>query len=66
MKIEVDKKDLISLVKGSVPSFNDFEHPLVVKGGHSYCDQYGRTSWDSLDSLSENELYDLYIVLKNK
>jgi hypothetical protein len=65
MLVDLDRKDLESLVKGKSPSYNDFSNDLVKKAGHSYSDQYGRTSWDSLHKLSDNELYQLHIILKN-
>ena len=57
MKIEVNKEGLKSMVRGNVPSYNDFDNDLVIKAGHSYSDQYGRTRWGNLDDLTEEELY---------
>lgn len=65
MKIELDRKALETLVKGSQPDYNEFENPLVKKAGHSYSDQYGRTSWGSLENLTDEELYKLYEICKN-
>jgi hypothetical protein len=64
MNIELDRKDLESLVKGSEPHYHAFNHPLVIKAGHRYSDQYGRTTWHNLDSLSDEELHQLYMVCK--
>jgi hypothetical protein len=66
-KIIVDRKDLENLVKGSSgPAPSAFNHPLVIKSGHWYSDQYGRTSWDSLSALSDYELYQLYLICRDK
>ncbi len=66
MNIEIDRKGLEILVNGSVPDYNDFENPLVKKAGHDYNDQYGRTSWCSLKNLTDNELYELYIICRKR
>ena len=65
MLVEFDRDGLEMLVKGSVPNYNEFENPLVKKAGHSYSDQYGRTTWSSLRELSEKELYELYLICRN-
>ncbi len=64
MNIELDREDLEALVKGSSPAYSVFENPLLKKAGHSYSDQYGRTSWSSLSKLSDEELYQLYKICK--
>tara|TARA_B100000768_G_scaffold175924_1_gene187976 strand:+ start:843 stop:1049 length:207 start_codon:yes stop_codon:yes gene_type:complete len=65
MKVELARKGLETLVKGSQPYYNEFENPLVKKAGHYYSDQYGRTSWGSLDNLTDTELYKLYEVCRD-
>jgi hypothetical protein len=65
MKIELDRKGLETLVAGSELNYNEFKNPLVKKAGHDYCDQYGRTRWYSLDKLTDDELYQLYIICRN-
>ena len=62
MKVDLNRKDLEALVKGSCPNYHEFENELVKKAGHSYSDQYGRTSWDSLEKLTDEELYKLYKI----
>lgn len=64
MKVNLDINDLKALVKGSSPSYSNFNNALVKKAGHSYSDQYGRTSWSSLDTLTEEELWSLYQICK--
>lgn len=65
MKIKLDRKALETLVKGIHPCYNEFGNPLVKKAGHSYSDQYGKTSWGSLENLTDEELYKLYEICKN-
>ena len=65
MKIELDRKGLEILVAGSEPDYNEFDNPLVKKAGHDYSDQYGRTSWRNLSELTDDELYEVYIICRN-
>jgi hypothetical protein len=65
MKIELDRKGLEILVNGSQPYYNEFANPLVKKAGHDYSDQYGRISWQSLNKLTDDELYQLYLICRN-
>lgn len=64
MNVELDRKDLESLVKGSYPNYSEFGNELVKKAGHYYSDQYGRTNWNSLNKLSDEELWKLYLICK--
>lgn len=64
MKIELDREGLKILVQGTQPDYRVFENSLLKKAGHSYSDQYGRNSWSSLDNLSDNELYQLYLICR--
>lgn len=64
--VVMTRQNLEALVKGSSPSIELFENVLVKKAGHSYSDQYGKTSWDSLDKLSENELFRLYRICQSR
>lgn len=64
MTVELNRKDLESLVKGSCPNYREFDNPLVKKAGFSYNDQYGKVNWGGLNKLTEEELYALYLVCK--
>lgn len=66
MKVELDRHDLKALVKGSIPEFKDFNNPLIMKAGHLYSDQYGQTCWNNLGELTDDELWEVYIICKNK
>ena len=65
MKLDLDRIGLETLVKGSQPYYDEFDNPLVKKAGHDYSDQYGRTTWRTLDKLTEDELYELYLICRN-
>ena len=65
MKVELNRKDLEALVMGGYPNYSEFDNPLVKKAGHSYSDQYGRTSWDNLDGLTDEELYQLHLICRD-
>lgn len=62
MLIEVGKSELIAMVKGSYPSYEHMELPLVKRCG-SYTGGF-RDCWDwsyySLSELTDTELHDLY------
>lgn len=65
MTIDLDRKGLETLVKGCSPYYSEFENPLVKKAGHLYNDQYGKTYWNNLSELTDEELYQLYLICKN-
>lgn len=65
MTVELDRKGLTALVHGSIPYYNEFDNPLVVKAGHEYSDQYARTYWRKLHNLTDEELYELYIICRD-
>lgn len=65
MNIDLTRDDLRNLVKGCSVNYSGFDHPLVIRAGHSYSDQYGRTTWGSLNDLTDEELLELYKVCKD-
>ena len=65
MKIELTTKELQAMVNGSAPYYDAFNHPLILKAGHRYCEPYGSTSWSNLDNLTDDELYEVYLINKN-
>lgn len=65
MTINLDKKDLVSLVKGTDPDYNVMDN-MSVKPYGRYNGSYGTWTWeDSLHSLSEEKLYSIYVICKN-
>jgi hypothetical protein len=65
MKVELDRKGLEILVRGSEPYYDAFNHPLIIKGGHCYYDQYGTTRWERLKDLTDEELCEVYLICRN-
>ena len=63
--IDLDKEDLIALVKGFDPTYEQMEHPLCKKNG-TFSGSYGRWDWnyDAFKDSSEQELYNFYLYLK--
>ena len=66
MKVELNKKDLISLVMGIVPPYSVYNEPLVKKCGEHCGGFVDRWDWDNfeLEKLTEEELYELYNICK--
>jgi hypothetical protein len=64
LTLQLDKKDLTALVRGSSPSYAVMSHPLV-KAHYEYQDHPQREWWRGLDKLSEAELWTLYVVVRN-
>lgn len=67
MLVELNKKDLLFLVKGTSPSYNLFDDS-VVKSCGTYSGSYDRWDWldSSLNKLTESELWSLYVKCSNK
>lgn len=65
MNIELDRKGLEALVRGSQLNYKEFKNYLVKKAGHAYSDQYSRTYWCTLHDLTDDEVYQLYLICRN-
>ena len=65
MKIDLDKKDLITLVCGNSPGF-DFITEFSNLDYGSYNGSYGTWNWNhyKLEKLSDGELWELHIKMK--
>ena len=64
MRVELDKEDLICLVRGGSPSHRALTIPFI-KEYCDYSDQYGRYTWHGLEKLSEDSLWNIYYLVKN-
>ena len=62
MKVDLDKADLVCLVKGITPNYE----PLVKRCGHYVGGFSERWEWNKsqLMELTENELCELYSICK--
>lgn len=63
-KINVDRQDLINLIKGSDPTFEQMNIPVIASNGW-FSGSYSRWSWTgNFKELDDQGLYELYITLK--
>jgi hypothetical protein len=67
MTIDLDKRDFISLVMGTDPSYSVMDHPLVKAGGRYYggfsdCWQWNR---GKLNEMSESDLLKIYKMCRD-
>jgi hypothetical protein len=64
MTVDLDKKALVSLVKGTEPYYSAFDNPLVKRCGKWIAGFVDSWSWSgtSLYDLTEEELYELYKI----
>lgn len=67
MQVDLDKKDLIALVKGKEPNYDVFDHPLVKQCGEYRGGMTDSWHWNKyvLEEISEAQLWELYQVCKN-
>ena len=63
MEAKLNREDLVALLKGVVPNWGAMDNPLVKKAGWYFCD-YGNSHWKSLDNLTDEELYECYLICK--
>lgn len=65
--VHLDRKDLLSLVKGTDPYYSVFEHPLVQENGDYTGGFVDKWSWNHprLNALSNEKLVELYYICKN-
>jgi hypothetical protein len=64
MKIELDRIGLETLAKGWMPNYHLWEHPLVLKAGSCYIVN-GTSCFEELHKLTDEELYELYVLCRN-
>jgi hypothetical protein len=62
--VELDKADLVSLVRGTEPSYKTMGNPLVKTCG-VFNGSYGTWHWNTFEllKLSEVELFTLYKLM---
>lgn len=66
MKLELDRKDLISLAKGMNPNYRVMDISLVKNNGRMggpHGDQWS-WKWNAFDDLSDLEIYGIYLICK--
>lgn len=64
MLLEINKENLIDMIRGSQPSYNMIER---LNGYVHYSDQYGKYTWNevNLKELSEFALMTMYQSIKS-
>ena len=66
MLVDLEKEDLINLVKGVSPYFTAMNEPYI-KGMGNYDDYRSSWKWDktALEQLDESDLLLIYYICKN-
>jgi hypothetical protein len=67
IQVNLDKEDLVNLVMGTSPYYNEFENPQIKQCGSYTGGMTERWDWKTteLEKLSEEKLYELYLICKN-
>lgn len=67
MKVDLDKKDLVNLVRGTIPSYDAMESPLIKPHGEYTGGFADGWQWNSnlYDVCNEDELLGMYYVCKD-
>lgn len=67
MVIELEKEDLVNLVKGSNPHYNVMNDSLIKQCGSFIGGHHDRWEWDnsSLEKLTESQLWQMYSVCRD-
>lgn len=67
MTIDLDRKDLIALVRGTSPNFSEMNNPKIKKHGSWVGGHHDRWDWNfsSIENASDAELIELYKICKD-
>ena len=67
MKVDLTKKDLISLIKGTNPHYNVMDNNLVKLCGRYIGGFRDEWKWNCSfnDDLTEDQLWNLYVLCRN-
>ncbi|MEK5166237.1 hypothetical protein NYE69_28430 [Paenibacillus sp. FSL R5-0527] len=67
MQMDLDKDDLVSLVRGTSPWYSAMDHPLVQRYGEYYGGHKEGWAWhtERLKGCSEEELLYIYQICKD-
>lgn len=66
MKIILDRKDIISLAKGTSPNYDIMEDNIISKNGTFNGSQgYWEWEWNAFEDLTEDEIYKVYLKCKH-
>jgi len=67
MKVELDRDDLVSLVKGTYPSYEIMDSPLIRLSGKYVGGFHDKWVWNDKFSpvLTEDNLWEMYNICKD-
>jgi len=65
MFVNLDKQDILTMIKGSYVTYNLFDN-ILIKRHLKYYDQTGKQEWSDLDNYDIKVLYCLYLIIKRK
>lgn len=67
MILDLDRYDLMSLVKGKTPNYSVMHNPLVEKHGYYTGGIKDEWTWNfcTLHDCSDESLYEIYLICKN-
>jgi hypothetical protein len=64
INFNLDKEDLISLLKGTVPNYSIMNNPLIDNNGY-FNGSYGTWNWYSkIENLDEETIFKMYMLCK--
>lgn len=63
MKLTLTRDDLVAMARGVEPGYEEMDHPKVKPHGW-FSASYGRWDWhwDAFDGLSEEEIFQIYLI----
>lgn len=66
MLVELNKQDLINLVRGIEPTHKQMNDPRIAKNGSYFGGFNDRWEWHSypFSDLNEEQIFDIYLYLK--
>lgn len=65
MLVDLDKKDLLRLVKTTSPAYSDYEHPMIKSFGSHVGGMTDRWEWNNrLGLMTEPMLWEVYLLCK--
>lgn len=67
MKVELTKKDLVCLVKGTSPNYDVMNNETIKKCGRYVGGFHDKWDWEYGfgDDLTDQQLWDMYILCRN-
>ena len=67
MLVNLDRDDLISLAKGTMPNYSVMNHPKIKKHGYMggpHGDEW-KWKWNAFENCTDEEIWEIYQLCKN-